>query len=94
MKSLCFSFKPPLFRLIVQLLDRLAGQKPQLSVIEITLLTAAVATCVSGPIVLDGKLAEFIAPSMAAISAAIGIGAEYTGKSRLQSIIINITFDM
>jgi hypothetical protein len=66
--------------MIVQLLDRLAGQKPQLSVVEIALLTAAVCTCVSGPIILDGKLAEFIAPSMAAVSAAIGVGAEYTGK--------------
>lgn len=64
----------------MQLLDRVAGQKPQLSALEFTLLFSAVASCISGPLILGGQLAEFIAPSAAALAAAIGVGAEYTGK--------------
>jgi hypothetical protein len=65
---------------IVQLLDRLAGQKPQLSAFEFTLLSSAVLSSICSPLFLNGRLAEFIAPSAAAFTAAIGIAAEYTGK--------------
>ncbi len=66
----------------MQLLDNITAEKPQLSQLEITLLSLAVAAAGSGPIFFpDGaKIAEVLAPAAAALSAAIGIGAEYTGK--------------
>lgn len=64
----------------MQFLDLIAGQKPQLSALEATLLSLAVLSAASGPLVLGGKITEFLAPSAAAFAAAIGIGAEYTGK--------------
>ena len=64
----------------MQSLDRIAGQKPQLSVLEVTLLSGAVLSAAAGPIVFGGHITEFLAPAAAAFSAAIGISAEYTGK--------------
>ena len=64
----------------MQFLDRIAGQRPQLSVLEASLLSFAVLSAASGPLLLGGKITEFLAPSAAAFTAAIGIGAEYTGK--------------
>jgi hypothetical protein len=64
----------------VQLLDTLAGQRPQLSRLEFTLLSAAVVSAATSPLLLGGHVAEFLAPSAAAFTAIIGIGAEYTGK--------------
>lgn len=64
----------------MQLLDNLAGQRPQLSVLEFTLLSAAVSAAASSPLFLGGHLTGVLAPSAAAFTAAIGIGAEYTGK--------------
>lgn len=64
----------------MQVLDRLAGQKPQLSWFELTLLLGAVASCAGSPLMLHGRLTEFIAPSAAAFTAAIGIAAEYSGR--------------
>lgn len=64
----------------MQLLDNLAGSKPQISLLESFLLTAAVFSAASGPVLMGGHITEFLAPSAAAFTAAIGIGAEYTGK--------------
>jgi hypothetical protein len=64
----------------VQLLDTLAGQRPQLSRLEFTLLFSAVVSAATSPLLLGGHVAEFLAPSAAAFTAIIGIGAEYTGK--------------
>jgi hypothetical protein len=64
----------------VQQLDRQAGQKAQLSIVEFALLSFAVCSAASGPLLLGGHITEFLAPSAAAFCAAIGIGAEYTGK--------------
>lgn len=66
----------------MQLLDNITAQKPQLSRLEITLLSFSVIAAGSGPVFfMDGaKVAEVLAPACAALSAAIGIGAEYTGK--------------
>jgi len=65
----------------VQLLDFIAGEKPQLSALEFSLLTAAVFSAAGGPLLpLGGSITEFLAPSAAAFCAAIGIGAEYVGK--------------
>eukprot|EP00980_Cylindrotheca_fusiformis_P031115 scaffold25830_cov162-Cylindrotheca_fusiformis.AAC.16 len=64
----------------MQLLDNMAGQQPQLTALELSLLSLAVAAAASGPFVLGGVLTEFVAPTSAAFSAAIGIGAEYVGR--------------
>lgn len=64
----------------MQLLDKVAGQKPQLTALELTLLSASVAAAASGPWLVGGKLTEFLAPTAAAFCAAIGIGAEYVGR--------------
>lgn len=55
-----------LFSLSVQLLDNLAGQKPQLRGLELFMLSASVAAAASGPWILGGKLTEFLAPTAAA----------------------------
>ncbi|KAL3934877.1 MAG: hypothetical protein SGARI_003200 [Bacillariaceae sp.] len=64
----------------MQLLDKLAGQKPQLTGLELLVLSTSVAAAASGPWILGGKLTEFLAPTAAAFSAALGIGAEYVGR--------------
>ncbi|GKY91097.1 hypothetical protein MPSEU_000082500 [Mayamaea pseudoterrestris] len=64
----------------MQVLDRMAAQKPQLSAFEFAMLSGAVLSAASGPLILGGTITNFLAPSMAAFIAAIGIGAEYTGK--------------
>lgn len=66
----------------MQLLDNITAQKPQLSQLEISVLSLSVVAAGSGPIFFaeGAKVAEVVAPAMAALSAAIGIGAEYTGK--------------
>lgn len=66
--------------LSVQQLDRLAGQTPQLSILEFSLLTGAVLAAASGPFLMNGHVTGVLAPSAAALTAAIGIGAEYTGR--------------
>jgi hypothetical protein len=50
----------------VQLLDKAAGQKPQLTALELTLLSISVAAAASGPWLVGGKLTEFLAPAAAA----------------------------
>lgn len=44
------------------------------------MLSGAVLSAASGPLILGGTITNFLAPSAAAFIAAIGIGAEYTGK--------------
>jgi hypothetical protein len=58
----------------------MTGQKSQLSALEFTLLTSAVLSTMCSPLILGGRLADFVAPTAAAFTAAIGISAEYTGK--------------
>ncbi|KAL7576267.1 hypothetical protein ACA910_018094 [Epithemia clementina (nom. ined.)] len=64
----------------MQSLDRIAAQKPQLSILEASLLSGAVLSAGLGPLLFGGHITEFLAPAAAAFSAAIGIGAEFTGK--------------
>lgn len=64
----------------MSLLDRLMGTKPQLSNLQLLLLGSAVLSTAASPLILAGKLTEFVAPSMAAFTAAIGIAAEYRGR--------------
>jgi len=65
----------------MQFLDNLAAEKPQLSTLELSLLSLSVAAASTAPIFFPGaRIGEVVAPAAAAFSAAIGIGAEYTGK--------------
>jgi hypothetical protein len=65
----------------MQLLDNITAEKPQLSRLEISILSLCIGAASTGPLFTDGvKVAEVMAPAAAALSAAIGIGAEYTGK--------------
>lgn len=65
----------------MQLLDNITAEKPQLSRLELSLLFSSVAAACASPLFPDGlKVAEVLAPAAAALNAAVGIGAEYTGK--------------
>jgi len=66
----------------MQLLDNFIVEKPLLSKLEISLLASSVILAGSGPLISadPSKITEVLAPACAAFSAAIGIGAEYTGK--------------
>ena len=59
-------FRTSKFLCVVQLLDNLAGQKPQLTSLELFMLSTSVAAAASGPWILGGKLTEFLAPTAAA----------------------------
>jgi hypothetical protein len=61
-------------------LDRMIGTKPQLSTLQFILLGSAVLSTATSPLLFTGQLTEFVAPSMAAFTAAIGIAAEYRGR--------------
>ena len=64
----------------MEFLDDVAGRTPQLSAVEFTILVSTVLMSAISPIVFSSKIAELLVPSMAAVSAAIGISAEYAGK--------------
>eukprot|EP00532_Pseudo-nitzschia_australis_P015235 CAMPEP_0168273078 /NCGR_PEP_ID=MMETSP0141_2-20121125/16555_1 /TAXON_ID=44445 /ORGANISM="Pseudo-nitzschia australis, Strain 10249 10 AB" /LENGTH=647 /DNA_ID=CAMNT_0008214539 /DNA_START=390 /DNA_END=2333 /DNA_ORIENTATION=+ len=64
----------------MQLLDNLAGQRPQLTALELIMLSASVTAASSSPWIMGGQLTEVLPPTAAAFSAAIGIGAEYVGR--------------
>eukprot|EP00537_Pseudo-nitzschia_pungens_P011271 CAMPEP_0172396042 /NCGR_PEP_ID=MMETSP1061-20121228/23207_1 /TAXON_ID=37318 /ORGANISM="Pseudo-nitzschia pungens, Strain cf. pungens" /LENGTH=633 /DNA_ID=CAMNT_0013127797 /DNA_START=219 /DNA_END=2117 /DNA_ORIENTATION=- len=64
----------------MQLLDNLAGQRPQLTALELVMLSASVTAASSSPWIMGGQLTEVLPPTAAAFSAAIGIGAEYVGR--------------
>ena len=50
----------------MQLLDNLAGQKPQLTALELLLLSASVTAASSSPWIMGGKLTEVLPPTAAA----------------------------
>ena len=50
----------------MQLLDNLAGQKPQLTALELVLLSASVTAASSSPWILGGRLTEVLPPAAAA----------------------------
>ena len=64
----------------MEFLDDVAGRTPQLSTAEFMVLLSTVIVSGLSPIAFSAKVAELLVPSMAAISAAIGISAEYVGK--------------
>jgi hypothetical protein len=52
--------------LAVQFLDISTGQRPQLSALELAALSLSVIAAGSGPLLLGGKITEFLAPASAA----------------------------
>jgi hypothetical protein len=50
----------------MQLLDNLAGQKPQLTALELFMLSASVTAASSSPWIMGGKLTEVLPPTAAA----------------------------
>lgn len=64
----------------MEFLDDLAGRTPQLTRLELAVLLATVGISALSPAVLSIKVVELLVPSMAALSAAVGISAEYVGK--------------
>lgn len=65
----------------MQLLDNVASRTPQLTRIELAVLFSTVAISAFAPFGLPIKVVELLVPSMAAVSAAVGLSAEYVGKT-------------
>lgn len=69
----------------MQLLDNFTSDRPQLSSLELFLLTASVLAAAASPVAFSDpavglRVAEVVAPASAAFTASIGISAEYVGK--------------
>jgi hypothetical protein len=64
----------------MQELDTVVGRMPQLSLKELVTLLSTVTIAAASPYFIGIKAVELLVPSMAAVSAAIGISAEYIGK--------------
>jgi len=64
----------------MNILDEVAGQTPQLTRLELVVLLGTVFVSGLSPVLLDARVTELLVPSMAAVSAAVGISAEYVGK--------------
>lgn len=64
----------------VQFLDDVANRTPQLSTLELIVLLATVSLSAISPFILSIKVVEVLVPSLAALSASVGISAEYIGK--------------
>ena len=64
----------------MELLDDVAGRTPQLTRLELVLLMVTVIVSAVSPAALPINVVEVLVPSMAALSAAVGISAEYVGK--------------
>jgi len=74
----------------MSMLDNLTGQESQLSLFEVSVLIGTVVAAAGSPL-LPAQIAEVLAPASAALSAAIGIGAEYIGKVAGRYILTNLT---
>ena len=64
----------------MSMLDQAAGSTPQLSNVELVLLSSAVVTAFCAPLAVAESVVEVLVPSCAALAAAIGFSAEYAGK--------------
>ncbi|GMH67414.1 hypothetical protein TL16_g04673 [Triparma laevis f. inornata] len=61
-------------------LDDEIALEPQLSTLELTILSATVLTAGISPLIFPLKVVEVLAPACAALSASIGVSAEYIGR--------------
>lgn len=64
----------------MSMLDQATGQRPQLSSIELLVLISSVAIASTSPFLFPLNVVEVLAPTCAAISASIGVSAEYVGR--------------
>jgi len=64
----------------MDMLDNVAGRTPQLGRLELGVLVSTVVISALSPFFLSINIVEVLVPSMAAISASIGLSAEYVGK--------------
>lgn len=64
----------------MSMLDQAAGSTPQLSNVELAILTTTVSLSFFSPFGFSEKVVEVLVPSMSALAAAIGFSAEYAGK--------------
>ena len=62
------------------MLDQAASAKTSISPSSVFVLSATVLVAATAPFAFGEKLVEVLVPSMSAISAAIGLSAEYNGK--------------
>jgi len=67
----------------MRILDEAAGNTAQLSTLELVLLLSTVLISASSPLVFSTKVVELLVPSMAAVSAAVGISAGFPMHIRL-----------
>lgn len=64
----------------MDILDNVAGRTPQLTRVELFILMSSVAVSAGAPFVFGSSVVEVLVPSMAAVSASVGLSAEYVGK--------------
>lgn len=64
----------------IEFLDNVASRTPQLTKLEFAVLSTAVLASAISPSFLGNHVVEVLVPSMAALSASVGISAEYVGK--------------
>jgi len=64
----------------IMTLDQVVGNRAQISTLEFGVLATTTLTALFSPFLLATKVVEVLVPSMAALSAAVGISAEYVGK--------------
>lgn len=64
----------------MKFLDEVASRTPQLSRLELSILIATVSLSALSPFILSMKIVEVLIPSLAALSASVGISAEYVGE--------------
>jgi hypothetical protein len=62
------------------ILDKVANRSPQLTTVELAVLLTTILLSALSPFFLDIEVIEVLVPSLAAISASVGISAEYIGK--------------
>lgn len=65
----------------VNVLDKVVASKAQLSRSELAVLAFTALTSGISPFIFSEKMVEVLVPTLAAVSAAIGLSAEYVGKS-------------
>ena len=64
----------------LQLLDSRVSLNPQLSPLELTILTSTVVLAASSPLIFPPQVVSVLAPACAALSATVGVSAEYVGR--------------
>lgn len=62
-------------------LDEVVGNSAQLSATEFTILGSTIFIALTSPFLFAEKVVEVMVPSAAAVSAAVGLSAEFVGKS-------------